>query len=483
MKTFYKRFYILLVILLYSQLFLVAQNKEITITTSSKEALKLFLDAETKLENAEYLAAAPIFDKAIELDNNFALAYLYRAISGGDYNILTKNLDKAVSLMDKITEGEKLIILYFQAAVNGNGLKQKEYIEQLIKLYPLDKRVQYNAGIYYYGIFDYKNALLYLTKTTDLDKNYAAAYNLSGYSQSKLNNFPEAEKAFQAYIKLKPNSPNPYDSYAELLLKMGKYDESIAQYKKALEKDPKFISSFVGIGNNYIFKNDFESARKYYQEYYDKSTTTDSKFNALYWIAVSYIHEGNVEKAIKTFDDYRTLAEKEKLIPNIIYSYSTSAWILAENKRYDEGYKYTEKAIDLIDKSKLSEAEEETYSMYTMLWNLGHFIDIGKYENANTQIEKCKQKLDILKNQGEEMWLNSLLGLMELKRGNYEKAIEYYGNANQESPEIWYQTAMAYKNKSEKQNAVKLFEKVAKCNVNSIELAFVRKKAMEELKK
>jgi tetratricopeptide (TPR) repeat protein len=483
MKTNFKRLSILLVILLFWQFIMVAQNKEIPITTSSKEALKLFLDAEDKLENAEYILAAPIFDKAIELDNNFALAYLYRAISGGDYNVLKKNLDKALSLMDKISEGEKLIILYYQAAVNGNGLKQKEYIEQLIKSYPSDKRVQFNAGGYYYGLYDYKNALVYLSKTKDLDKNYAAAYNLIGYSQSKLNNFPEAEKAFQAYIKLKPNSPNPYDSYAELLLKMGKYDESIAQYKKALEKDPKFISSFVGIGNNYIFKNDFESARKYYQEYYDKSTTTDSKFNAFYWIAVSYIHEGNVDKAINTYDDYRTLAEKEKLIPNVIDSYSTSAWILDVYGRLDEGYKCTEKAIDLINKSQFSKAEKETHNMHIMLWNLGHYIDIGEYEKANAEVMKCRQQLDIRKNPGEEMWFNSTLGWMESKRGNYDKAIEYFGKSDQESPGTWYQTAMAYKNKGDKQNAAKLFEKVAKCNVNSIELAFNRKKAIEELKK
>ena len=47
--------------------------------------------------------------------------------------------------------------------------------------------------------------------------------------------YANAEKAFQKYIELIPKDPNPYDSYAELLLKMGRFEDSIAQYRKALE--------------------------------------------------------------------------------------------------------------------------------------------------------------------------------------------------------------------------------------------------------
>ena len=113
---------------------------------------------------------------------------------------------------------------------------------------------------------DFQNALAHFTKAKEIDSNFAPVYNMIGYCQSALNNYPAAEEAFQTYIKLMPDRPNPYDSYAELLLKMGKYDESIAQYKKALEKDPTFTTSLAGIGNNYVFKGDYTAARKYFQD-------------------------------------------------------------------------------------------------------------------------------------------------------------------------------------------------------------------------
>ena len=79
--------------------------------------MNFFLDGREKFENQEIAAAASLFDKAIEKDPDFAIAYLYRAQSGGGFNVMKKNIDKAVSLEDKVSPGEKLEISLAQ----GNG--------------------------------------------------------------------------------------------------------------------------------------------------------------------------------------------------------------------------------------------------------------------------------------------------------------------------------------------------------------------------
>ena len=81
-------------------LHLLAQKGEMPITTSSKEALKLFSAGVDKMENIERAAAVILFDQAIEKDPEFALAYLYRAHAGGGSKVFHQNLDKAVSLID-----------------------------------------------------------------------------------------------------------------------------------------------------------------------------------------------------------------------------------------------------------------------------------------------------------------------------------------------------------------------------------------------
>jgi tetratricopeptide (TPR) repeat protein len=480
MRTYKKLFYAFLITACIAPN-LAAQNKEITITTSSKEALDLFLAGRDKFENLVTSTASTLFDKAIQKDPEFALAYLYRAQSGGGFNVFRHNLDKAVSLSGKASEGERLIISYYQASADGNGEKQKESLDKLLKTFPSDKRVESIAGEYYFGINEFEQALTHFKKSSELDKNFAPVYNMIGYCQAGLNNLPEAESAFQTYIKLIPNNPNPYDSYAELLLKMGKYDESIAQYKKAVEKDAAFTASLAGIGNNYVFKGDFTSARKYYQDYYDKSTIINGKFDALFLKAVSYIYEGKTDEAVKTFGEYRALAEKEHLVTNTINSYAFQGYTSTEGGNPKAGMEYFEKAIDLLEKSDLPAAAKENMTMNSMFWRFYYLTANNELDKAQAEAEKCKTKVASRKNPNEEMFFNTLLGVYEVKKGDYDKALKYFSEADDQDPLTWYYHAVAYSKKGDQENSAKLFDKVSKWNLNSLNLAFVRKDALEEL--
>ncbi len=460
---------------------LLAQVNEIPITTSSSEALKFFKEGRDKSEDFKNAEAASLFDKAIQKDPNFAMAYLYRAQSGGGNTIYMQNLEKAIGLADKVSEGERLEIQYFKASGEGNGEKQKELLGQLLKSFPSDKRVQDLAGIYYFSINDFQAALSYFNKSAEIDPKYASAYNMIGYCQSALNNYPESEKAFKTYISLTPNSPNGYDSYGELLLKMGKYDESIVQYKKAIQYDPAFASSLAGIGNNYIFKGDYETARKNYQDYYDKSALINGKFDALLLKAVSYIYEEKPAQAIAVIEDYRDLAEKKNLTTNAIQAYNLEGFILSETGNPAEGIEHFRKAEELLGTSKLSETTRENLNTYSMLWKFYALTANAEYDKAKIESENCSQKVDSRKNPGEEMWLNSLYSFNEFKKGDYDQAIQYYSKADQEDPMNWYYLGVAYSKKGDKQKASELFGKVTKYNVNSLSLALVRKRASQEL--
>ena len=87
-----------------------------------------------------------------------------------------------------------------------------------MKLHPNDKRVHTQMAMYYRNIGDETTALRHFSESTKLDKKYAPAYNNIGYSNMAVGKYDEAEAAFKTYIKLIPNNPNPYDSYAELLM-------------------------------------------------------------------------------------------------------------------------------------------------------------------------------------------------------------------------------------------------------------------------
>ncbi|MDH4223984.1 MAG: tetratricopeptide repeat protein, partial [candidate division Zixibacteria bacterium] len=206
---------------------------KIPVTTSSKNAREYYLEGLDLFEKLRFQESRQYFEKAIEEDTNFALAYLLSANVQPSVKGLFEKLDKAVALADKVSEGERLWILGFKAAVEGLPMKQREYFQQMVTAYPQDERAHTLLGNNYFAQQDYTPSIEEYNKAIQINPDYSQPYNQLGYAYRFLENYPEAEKAFKKYIELIPDDPNPYDSYAELLMKMGRFDESIETYRKA----------------------------------------------------------------------------------------------------------------------------------------------------------------------------------------------------------------------------------------------------------
>ncbi len=213
--------------------------------------------------------------------------------------------------MDKVSEGEKLLILANGAGVSGDVVKQKEYLEKLVATYSNDERAQYNLASYYFGQQELDPAVEHLKKATDLAPNYSPAYNLLGYAYRQQGRDGDAEQAFKKYVELIPNDPNPYDSYAELLLKMGRFDDSITQYRKALSIDPHFMSSHFGIAADQMYLERPVEATAELQKMADQSRNELELRTAFFGMAVVAADEGKLEQALQAMDKEYAVAEKK----------------------------------------------------------------------------------------------------------------------------------------------------------------------------
>ena len=129
--------------------------------------------------------------------------------------------------------------------------------------YPNDERAQTLLANTYFGRQEYQRRHRAFRKGNRDQRQVLAAIQPDwGTPTGSSGQYGQAETAFKKYIELIPDDPNPYDSYAELLMKMGRFDESIAMYKKALAIDANFVASYIGIGNNQLFKGQPAAARE-----------------------------------------------------------------------------------------------------------------------------------------------------------------------------------------------------------------------------
>jgi tetratricopeptide (TPR) repeat protein len=458
-----------------------ASHDKVPITTKSEDARKEFLqgrDLAGRLLGQESLQH---FDKAIALDPDFATAELARAANSPTAKEFFEHLNKAVNLADKSSEGEKLLILANQAGTNGEVTKQKDYLEKLMAAYPNDERVHLNLGVYHFGQQEFPEAIAELKKATEIAPNHSPAYNMLGYSYRQTGDYAGAEQAFKKYVELIPNDPNPYDSYAELLLKMGRFDDSIAQYRKALAIDTHFVPSHFGISADLTYLGKPQEAEAELQKMADQARNDGELRTAYFGMAVVASDGGKFDKALQAMDKQYSVAEKKNDVAAMSADLLAKGNISLEAQKYDVANRQFERSLQLVDGSSLSQEIKDNAKL------LHHYnltaVAIGKkdYAAAKTHAEEFRQGAEASKNPVQIKLAHELAGRIALAEKSYDAAIAELEQANQQDPRNLYRLSQAYQAKGDSTKAQDFCKKAANSNsLPALNYAFIRTKAQKE---
>jgi tetratricopeptide (TPR) repeat protein len=448
---------------------------KIPITTSSEEARKEFLTGRDLNEKLLIQDSIAHYDKAISLDANFAYAELNRAGVSPTGKEFFDHLKKAVSLADKASKGERLLILGTEAGANGNAAKQKEYLDQLVAAYPNDERANFALGGYYFGQQDFPQAINYYKKATELEPKFSSAFNLLGYAYRQNSDYANSENAFKKYIELIPNDPNPYDSYAELLLKMGKFDDSITQYRKALSIDANFINAHQGIGMALLYKGNATEAAAEINKITEKARSDAERRTALFALTVVDVDSGKWDAALADVDKQYALGEKTNDVPGMTGDLQLKGNILLEMGKYDEAKAQYEKGLKMTEDSNLSPEIKDNARLF-------HHYNLARVALGKKDLATAKSEAEMfgkgVKNPNQMRQSHQLNGLIAMEEKDYAKAVSELKQANQQNPYDLYRLCQAYSAKGDAASAKEQCGKAANFNsLPAIQYAFVRTKA------
>src|SRR6266700_1934037 len=170
-------------------------------TTSSLEALKFYSLGLEQSISGKWLQAIPFFKRAIELDPNFALAYIGLAIQYGNTNqpaLAAENAAKAFALKDRVSEYEKLrISSFYYSQVTGEVDKAIEVQELMKQTYPRDHRGPGNLSDRYLRIGQFERAVAEAREALRLNPNAVAWHANLGEAFLRLNRFAESREVFE----------------------------------------------------------------------------------------------------------------------------------------------------------------------------------------------------------------------------------------------------------------------------------------------
>ena len=454
-----------------------SDSGKVPITTKSNEARAEYLQGRSLSEKLLAQESLQHFDKAIALDPDFATAELARANNSPTAKEFFEHLNKAVSLADKASDGERLFIVATQAGSNGETDKQKAALDKLVAEYPNDERVHFTLGNYYFGQQKPELAIEQYKKAAELAPGYSAAYNLLGYAYRQTGDYQNAEQAFKKYIELIPNDPNPYDSYAELLLKMGRFDDSIGQYRKALSIDPRFLASHFGISADLMYLGKPADADAELQQMAGQAQNDGQLRTALFGMAVVAADTGKFDKAAQDLDKEFAVAEKKNDTAAMAADLQAKGNILAQTPDFNQAKQQFDHSLQLIESSSLS---QEIKSNATLVhhYNLaGLYLAKKDYTAAKRETDEFRTGA---KTSAQLKQVHELAGRIALAEKDYDTAIAELQQANQQDPRNLFFLAVAYEGKGDTAKAKELCIKAANFNsLPQLNYAFIRVKAQK----
>jgi tetratricopeptide (TPR) repeat protein len=359
------------------------------VTTASLEALKAWaagLQPGTSWEHAGRL-----WLRAIELDSNFAMAHnslgLFYYWAQSDRLRGDKHFEKALSLSDRVTERERMLIQANAASWRGNREEAVEVYEIYLRQYPDD----------------------------------ATTWHDLGYSRMMLGRSAEALDAFANVLELDSSSSDAYINIATIHAAEGRMAEAVPYYLRAFELQPDYrLVANINheFGFNYAELGDFEAAEDVFN--LAISDPRGDRARGLRSLALLRMFVGKYAEAAQFLEQ------------SIVLNQTTAPGVSEMRDRL-----FLVMALSTAGATEaLKRALEDAYARFRAVYLPPEWLqDWGMLFARNGYLERAEEVVDSAEaradpdNRDDVVALHLLRGEVALARGAYEEATDHFERA------------------------------------------------------
>ena len=239
--------------------------------------------------------ALPFFKKALETNpsiDQFWLSYINALIKlnllADAKAVLNEAKSKGVKgdafgLTEKHLNGlEKGIEVY--VAFNKSKEPAKEQLKNLVNLH--------TQGLFQEALAKSLDLLKYFPNSMNL-------YNIIGIANRDLGKLDEAVKAYNKALSLNPNYAEGFNNMGIVIQKQGKLEEAIKSYKKAFSIKPNYAEAYFNMGTALQNQGKLDKAI----EAYNKAILHNPNYaQAYYNLGVSQQNQDKLDEAIEAYN-------------------------------------------------------------------------------------------------------------------------------------------------------------------------------------
>jgi tetratricopeptide (TPR) repeat protein len=243
-----------------------AAGNTVPVTTSSSVAQRAYEMGMVEREDRLFVdEGLEFFREAVKADPQFALGHAALAYFSADPKEAKDESALAVKFIDSASPDEQLLIRWLNGTKDGDTVAAISAMNDLLAKYPSDKRLANMAGEFLcagQGAFEHGETIL--VRVLNQDPRYFPAMNNLAYCYALSGQAHLSPPLMDQYVAALPNEPNPQDSYGEIMRMLGDYPAALNHYEKALQINPNFNASQVGVASTYALMGDQKRARAQY---------------------------------------------------------------------------------------------------------------------------------------------------------------------------------------------------------------------------
>ncbi len=462
-----------------------ADDGKMPITTSSSEAKQLYYDALKFMDTSRPERARPLLEKALELDPNFIMAVNALRQTAPTFKVGREIFERLKAMIGNVpvSEGENLFFEAFQAAIDGDQAKRQEILGHLVHKYPKDERLLFQyAGTYYNSDLD--KAIDIFEQVKAINGHFIPVYNTLGYAYRQQGEIHKAEMAFKQSIELDKENPNGYDSYAELLLKLGRHQDSISNYDKALAIDPLFPSAQIGVASNLCLLGRYSEARERLAKLFEIAPHAGMKSGIHWAMAVTYADEGKFDKCLEELHKNYAISKENADTAAMALDLRNIARVQLEQGHVEQALETyaTAHEMNMNDPNQNARGKAFTQANFA-LTEAQLACEMKSFAKAEEKLAVAKGLIDELNNPFMQQGYQDVLGILAQARGQHAQAIEHYQQGNATDAYNMYRIGLAYESLGQSKQARDMFQYVVDFHSPlNFNYSFVRKKAAIKLK-
>lgn len=401
------------------------------ITTASNEALNNYVQARELYLQKKFRQSIELLQEAVEMDPEYALAYWLMAINQsylGEYQARNKNLVKAVTINDRISVRDRLLIEGYTAFFLENNLQKAiQKYSGLLSIFPDDEDGRIFLANLYRNMEMWDSALTQYRAILRFYPDSFSAYLNIAFIEAKLGHFEQAINFMKERLDQYQSKNIIYEYLSVYHLLIGEFDEAGTNLQMAITTGGDAAAIEIKkAGINFIrdeYDKCLDSIRLLRSDKDARGRAMADFFDANYHLYFGKIKEclqlmdHAIQEVLRTGKEFETIA---MLLSKIRICFASGD--------YSQVMELASRAETLAIRARSFDQQIPSRFWFTMA-----LIKKKQFDLVTPEIIKIKEAYSNLPSKRIARFVSLLESNLEMERGNFKKALQYLDNIMEQS--------------------------------------------------